>query len=92
MTNFLRGGIIGVTVTQVDGLTVRVTVTGRNALPTGEVTLRVGSLAYSLNPEADEPDEEIVVTGEGQRGYRVPNASTATRTDTPYVIFLNRFK
>ena len=24
-----------------------------------------------------------MVTGEGQGGYRVPNASTATRTDTP---------
>ncbi|MEH2253260.1 AMIN domain-containing protein [Nostoc sp.] len=32
-------------------------------------------------PEADQPIE-LVVTGE-QDGYRVPNASTATKTDTP---------
>jgi iron complex outermembrane recepter protein len=63
--------------------TIRVSVAGNNALPKTEVTLKTGGLAYSLNPEGDEPDEEIVVTGEGQRGYRVPNASTATRTDTP---------
>lgn len=63
--------------------TIRVSVTGKNALPKTEVTLKTGAFAYSLNPEADEPDEEIVVTGEGQRGYRVPNTSVGTRTDTP---------
>lgn len=35
-------------------------------------------------PEAGEDEEiEIVVTGEQELGYSVPNASTATRTDTP---------
>ena len=65
---------------------IRISVTGNNALPKTEVTLKTGELAYSLNPEADEPDEEIVATGErpqGQRGYRVPNTSSLTRTDTP---------
>jgi iron complex outermembrane receptor protein len=63
---------------------IRVSVAGNNALPKTEVTLKTGGLAYSLNPEEDEPDEEIVVTGDRVReGYRVPNASTATRTDTP---------
>ncbi|MEX0267526.1 TonB-dependent siderophore receptor [Leptolyngbyaceae cyanobacterium UHCC 1019] len=61
---------------------IRVIVTGTNALPKTEVTLKAGGLAYSLNPETDESDEEIVVTGE-QRGYRVPNATTGSRTDTP---------
>ncbi|NDJ17921.1 TonB-dependent siderophore receptor [Myxacorys almedinensis] len=61
---------------------IRVSVTGKEALPTIEVTLNTGEVAYSLNPEADEPDEEIVVTGEQNR-YRVPNTSTATRTNTP---------
>jgi iron complex outermembrane recepter protein len=61
---------------------IRVSVAGNNALPKTEVTLKTGGLAYSLNPEADEPDEEIVVTGQ-QDGYRVPNASVGTRTDTP---------
>ncbi|NDJ17466.1 TonB-dependent siderophore receptor [Myxacorys almedinensis A] len=61
---------------------IRVSVAGNNALPQTEVTLKAGGLAYSLNPEADEPDEEIVVTGE-RGGYRVPNTSVGTRTDTP---------
>ncbi|NDJ17450.1 TonB-dependent siderophore receptor [Myxacorys almedinensis] len=61
---------------------IRVSVAGNNALPQTEVTLKAGGLAYSLNPEADEPDEEIVVTGE-RDGYRVPNTSVGTRTDTP---------
>ncbi|MBW4647008.1 MAG: TonB-dependent siderophore receptor [Goleter apudmare HA4340-LM2] len=75
--------IARVEVVQQDASRIRVSVTGNNALPQTEVTLRTGNLAYSLNPEADEPDEEIVVTGEREGGYRVPNASTATRTDTP---------
>jgi iron complex outermembrane receptor protein len=62
---------------------IRVSVAGNNALPKTEVTLKTGGLAYSLNPEGDEADDEIVVTGEGRGAYRVPNASTATRTDTP---------
>jgi len=75
--------IATVQVSQLDAANIRISVTGNNAPPKTEVTLRTGDLAYSLNPEAEEPDEEIVVTGEGQRGYRVPNASTATKTDTP---------
>ncbi len=38
----------------------------------------------AAQPEAGEDEEiEIVVTGEQEEGYSVPNASTATRTDTP---------
>jgi iron complex outermembrane receptor protein len=53
-------------------------------------------LVLSLTPAAQKPDEptqepameaeeeiEIVVTGEQEENYRVPNATTATRTDTP---------
>ncbi|NJP09957.1 MAG: TonB-dependent receptor plug domain-containing protein [Leptolyngbyaceae cyanobacterium RU_5_1] len=75
--------IANIRVTQLNINTIRVGVTGNNSLPRTEVTLKTGEFAYSLNPEAEEPDEEIVVTGEGQERYRVPNASTATRTDTP---------
>jgi len=75
--------IATVQVVQQDVNTIRVSVAGNNALPTTEVTLRTGELAYSLNPEGDEADDEIVVTGEGQPGYRVPNSSTVTRTNTP---------
>jgi iron complex outermembrane receptor protein len=80
----LTADIATVRVTQQDANTIRVSVTGNTALPKTEVTLKTGEFAYSLNPEADEPDEEVVVTGDrpGSR-YAVPNASTATRTDTP---------
>jgi iron complex outermembrane receptor protein len=74
--------IATVQVVQQEG-TIRVSVAGKEALPKTEVTLKTGGLAYSLNPEGDEADEEIVVTGAGRGAYRVPNASTATRTDTP---------
>jgi len=73
-----------VQVIQQDDSTIQVSVTGNGALPNSEVILSSGGIAYSLNPEfGEEPDEEIVVTGENSGGYRVPNASTATRTDTP---------
>jgi len=75
--------IANIRVVQVDANSIRVSVTGKTALPKQDVTLKAAGLAYSLNPEADEPDEEIVVTGEGQQGYRVPNSSVGTRTDTP---------
>jgi iron complex outermembrane receptor protein len=75
--------IATITATQQTSDLVRITITGTQAPPTTEVTLTANGLAYSLNPEAEAEDEEVVVTGAGQRGYQVPNASTATRTDTP---------
>jgi iron complex outermembrane recepter protein len=72
-----------VQVGQQDVSSIRVSVTGNDGLPTEEVILRTGDLAYSLNPEAEIPDEEIVVTGGEQGGYRVPNATTGTRLDIP---------
>jgi iron complex outermembrane receptor protein len=63
--------------------TLRITVAGVSALPKTDVVLKTGELVYSLNPETDAEDEELVVTGEGQRGYFVPRGSTATKTDTP---------
>ncbi|WP_238393159.1 TonB-dependent siderophore receptor [Myxacorys almedinensis] len=76
-------GIDSVTVTQVNATSVRVSVTGNNATPTADVTLRVGELAYRLNPDDGELDEEIVVTGEQSDGYNPSNSSTATGIDTP---------
>lgn len=76
--------ITNVRVVQQDTSSIRVTVTGNNALPKTEVTLKTGGLAYSLNPEGETPEEEVVVTGERLgSGYAAPDASTATRTDTP---------
>lgn len=76
--------IATVQVVQQDVSNIRVSVAGNNALPKTEVTLKTGEFAYSLNPEGETPGEEIeiVVTGE-QDGYRVPNTSVGTRTDTP---------
>jgi iron complex outermembrane receptor protein len=58
---------------------IQIIVTGKTDRPP-EVTLKTGGLAYSLNPDTEE-DEELIVTGTGQRGYQLPNASVATGTD-----------
>lgn len=78
----LAADIATVRVTQQDVSTIRVSVTGTNALPQSEVTLRTGEFAYSLNPAADELDEEIVVTGDRDDGYNPSNSGTATGTNT----------
>jgi len=89
-------GISEITVTNLDANTIRVTVTGETELPTVElfdspdeglifgITTAATSAQQRQQPETLEGDEsiEIVVTGE-QDGYRVPNASVGTRTDTP---------
>ncbi|MBE9168872.1 TonB-dependent siderophore receptor [Pleurocapsales cyanobacterium LEGE 06147] len=75
--------IANVRVTQLDATQIRVSVAGKQALPITEVILITGELAYILNPEGEEPDEEIVVTGEGASGYRISNATTGTRLDVP---------
>jgi iron complex outermembrane recepter protein len=75
--------IANVQVVQQDGSTIQVRVSGKEALPQTAVILRTGELTYSLNPKSDEPEEELVVTGETQEGYRVANTSVGTRTDTP---------
>lgn len=72
-----------VQVTQIDGNTIQVIVTGNNGLPQQDVTLTTGGLAYSLKPAPGEQDEEIVVTGERAGSpYFAPRATTGTRTDT----------
>jgi iron complex outermembrane recepter protein len=82
--------IATVQVVQQAGDQVRVTVVGKEALPTTVVRLRAGQLAYNLTPETGEEDaedaaaeEEIVATGEQEQGYRAPDTSVGTRTDTP---------
>lgn len=75
--------IARVRVVQQDVSSIRISVTGKDGLPEEDVILRTGVFAYSLNPESDAPEEEVVVTGEGQSGYRAPNTTTGSRTDTP---------
>ncbi|MEB3338309.1 MAG: TonB-dependent receptor plug domain-containing protein, partial [Leptolyngbyaceae bacterium] len=56
--------IATVLVTQVESNLLRIRVTGKDVLPQQPVTLKIGSLAYSFNPEAEQLDElEITVIG-----------------------------
>lgn len=77
--------IASVQVVQQDSTNIQVRVLGNNMLPKTNITLRTGELTYSLNPTVQESDSdvEIVVTGDRAQGYRVPNTSTGSRTDTP---------
>jgi iron complex outermembrane recepter protein len=74
--------IATVQVLQQDANSIRISVTGTTALPKTQVTLKTGGLAYALNPGKTDEDQEVVVTNQ-QPGYRVPNTSVGTRTDTP---------
>ncbi|MBW4550160.1 MAG: TonB-dependent siderophore receptor [Aphanocapsa sp. GSE-SYN-MK-11-07L] len=74
--------IATVQVVQQDATSIRVSVTGKDALPKQEVTLKTGAFTYTLNPEDEATEEELVVTGDPD-GYFVPDATTATKTDTP---------
>jgi iron complex outermembrane receptor protein len=75
--------VASVQVIQNSANSIRITVTGNNAPPQTSVLLKVGEAIYALNPQTEEAEEEILVTGEARGRYQVPNASSATRTDTP---------
>jgi iron complex outermembrane receptor protein len=76
-------GIASVSVTQQGAETVQVILEGQAAAPTAAVVeQKVGLVLSAVAPLTLE---EVVVTGERQRGsaYAPLNATTATRTDTP---------
>jgi hemoglobin/transferrin/lactoferrin receptor protein len=81
-----------VRVEQQDASNVRISVMGKNAPPTTEITLKTGGLAYSLNPEVDAPDqEEITITGtRSPRPVRLTPGSIAVITDQEIDEFLVR--
>jgi iron complex outermembrane recepter protein len=63
--------------------TVQVRVTGNNAPPKTDITLKTGALIYGLNPTTgDDEEEELIVTG-ATAGYTVPSATVGTKTDIP---------
>jgi iron complex outermembrane receptor protein len=62
---------------------ILIRVAGNTAPPTTKVTLKAGARVTSTKPEAEGEEEELVVTEEQENDYRVPNSSTATKTDTP---------
>ncbi|AFZ28890.1 TonB-dependent receptor plug [Gloeocapsa sp. PCC 7428] len=79
-------GITAITVTNQDASTIQVTVTGEFGVPVVELFDSDTGLIFGVTPEQTATNDEqieIVVTGEQEAGYSVPNASTATRTDTP---------
>ncbi|OKH37857.1 ferrichrome-iron receptor [[Phormidium ambiguum] IAM M-71] len=77
--------IVSVQVVQQDSTNIQVRVLGNNMLPKTNITLKTGELTYSLNPtvQQSDPDVEILVTADRAQGYRVPNTTTGSRTDTP---------
>lgn len=75
--------IATVQVIQVERDRVRVKVTGKDALPQQEITLKVSGLAYSLNPEPETVEEgEITVVGtRTPRPVRLTPGSIAVITE-----------
>jgi iron complex outermembrane recepter protein len=83
-------GISEVTLTKIDNSSIRLTIKGEKNAPSAEVIPSQQNLVLSVTPEESTaeqtPDEEIevIATGEAEENeYIEPNASTATRTDTP---------
>jgi iron complex outermembrane recepter protein len=84
-------GIKAVNLTKIDESSIRLTITGEKQAPSAEVLPSNQNLVLSINPQGttaqQTPDEEIevIATGEGgiENNYNVPDASIATRTDTP---------
>jgi iron complex outermembrane recepter protein len=84
-------GIKQIILTKLDESSIRLIITGETQAPTAEVIPSPQNLVLSINPQGSTaqqtPDQEIevIATGEGEEedNYNVPDASTATRTDTP---------
>ena len=82
-------GFALVQVTELPGDRVQVVITGADAPPTAEMSIAATGLMLSIAPgiaQADVADDEalrVVVEGEEGSRYVEPNATTATRTDTP---------
>ena len=76
-------GIANVVVTQVNERDLRVLVRGTSSVPIATLTLTDGTSA-PVAQTPSEPELEINVVGlQNRRGYKLPNSSTATKTDTP---------
>ena len=85
-------GIRAITAAEIDDNNIRITIAGEDNTPSVEVVPGDRDLVLSVTPEAStaqtEPDGEIevIATGEGEdNDYVVPEATSATRTDTPII-------
>ncbi|MBE7385487.1 MAG: TonB-dependent receptor [Leptolyngbya sp. SIO1E4] len=82
-------GIALVSVTELPGDRVQISITGTDAVPQAQISTEAGILVLSVVPgvataiDTDDDAIQVVVTGEEDEGYNPSNASTATRTDTP---------
>ncbi|ELS31790.1 MULTISPECIES: TonB-dependent receptor [Pseudanabaena] len=78
-------GIVSVSVSQANASYVRAIVTGVSAVPKATVSFSNPTSPVAQKP--DEGEEEVQVTGkvEAPPAYVVPNASTATRTNTAII-------
>ncbi|MEO0828198.1 MAG: TonB-dependent siderophore receptor [Cyanobacteria bacterium J06635_15] len=82
-------GIALINVSALPNNQVRIAITGIDAPPTIAIsTAATGLMVTAMpgSPTAQTPEDDsiqIVVTGENEEDYFVPNANTATRTDTP---------
>ncbi|MEM7794617.1 MAG: TonB-dependent siderophore receptor [Cyanobacteria bacterium P01_C01_bin.118] len=81
-------GIAVMQVTELPGNQVQVAVTGLDAVPVAEINTTGSSLTMTVVPGVAQVGElaeplRLVVTGEENSRYVEPNATTATRTDTP---------
>jgi iron complex outermembrane recepter protein len=81
-------GIEQITASQVDETRIQLRIIGVNAVPAAQIVAGQG-LVVAVTPGTAETtaaeegeEEELVVTGETEAGYRVPNTSVGTRTDT----------
>ena len=76
-------GITKVSVTQLQGNRLQIQATGETALPVVAVRTSKRPVASVPVQPPDQEEVEVVVTGDRSIPYVSPNASTATRTDTP---------
>jgi iron complex outermembrane recepter protein len=82
-------GIEQIAASQADTTSIQLRIIGVNAVPAAQIVAGQG-LVVAVTPgtaettaAAEGEEEELVVTGETEEGYRVPNTSVGTRTDTP---------
>ncbi|MGD1904028.1 MAG: TonB-dependent siderophore receptor [Geitlerinemataceae cyanobacterium] len=80
--------IVLVQASELDGGVVRISITGSNAAPEVTIGSDAAGLTLGITPgiaRADGDDDaiQIGITGENENDYIVPNATTATRTDSP---------
>ncbi|MEO0456334.1 MAG: TonB-dependent siderophore receptor [Cyanobacteria bacterium P01_A01_bin.114] len=82
-------GIALIDVSSLPNNQVRISITGADAPPVVDILTDGSGLTVGItlgDPAAQLPDDDSIqlsITGEQEEDYFVPNASTATRTDTP---------